>query len=259
MHKITRSGLEAGNALLTKLASAPLRLIPPMTAVPVLSGALKGRRWIAGSAIHRCWLGFYERDKQRLISREVTPNSIFWDIGANVGFYSLLGSTLVGSGKVFAFEPVPRNLFYLKRHLVINRVTNVEIVELAVSDTNGTATFHLEPTGLMGRLSEGGGVTVQTAALDRLVNEGRILPPNCVKMDIEGAEFVALQGAKETFRNFRPVLFLATHGKEVEQNCRQLLEEWGYECRNMRDDSHDDLGEIVATYRGHIANSPRPR
>jgi len=231
-----------------RIAVLPLSLVPRDAVVPILRGKLRGRRWIMGSAIHRCWLGFYEYEKQRGISREVRPNSVFWDIGANVGFYSLLASKLVGSGKVFAFEPAPRNLSYLRKHLALNRVTNVEVLPIAVSDENGSARFQVEQSGFMGHLSCEGNTTVSTATLDSLVDEGKVLPPDYVKMDIEGAELLALRGASRTFQRFCPVLFLATHGRKVETECRRLLELWGYDCRNIGSKSNSDLGEIIAKF-----------
>jgi len=233
---------------LGKIARLPLSLLPRGTVVRILRGALRGNRWIVGSAIHRCWLGIYEYKKQQWISREVRPNSVFWDIGANVGFYSLLASKLVGSGKVFAFEPAPRNLSYLKKHLALNRVTNVEVLAIAVSDRSGTSFFEIEETGFMGHLSIEGKITVPTAALDVLVEEGKVRPPDYVKMDIEGAELLALRGAARTFQRFRPVLFLATHGKQIEKECRLLLESWGYEWHSMGDKPEGDLGEVLARF-----------
>jgi FkbM family methyltransferase len=231
-----------------RIAVLPLSLVPRDAVVPILRGKLRGRRWIVGSAIHRCWIGFYEYEKQRWISREVRPNSVFWDIGANVGFYSLLASKLVGSGKVFAFEPALRNLSYLRKHLALNRVTNVEVLAIAVSNRNGISSFEIEETGFMGHLSGEGSITVPTATLDSLVDEGKVCPPDCVKMDIEGAELLALHGGSRTFQRFRPVLFLATHGRKVETECRRLLELWGYDCQDIGSKSDSDLGEIIAKF-----------
>lgn len=60
---------------------------------------------------------------------------VVYDIGANAGFYTLLSSVLTGSnGKVFAFEPVQQNIFYIKNHLGLNKITNTVVVEKAVSD-----------------------------------------------------------------------------------------------------------------------------
>ena len=233
---------------LGRLARFPLELVPPTTVVPILMGRLRGKKWIAGSAIHRCWLGLYEYEKQQRVSREVRPNTVFYDVGAHVGFYSLLASALVGSGKVFAFEPVPRNLVYLREHLALNHVTNVEVLPVAVSDKTGMAPFHMEQTGFMGCLSSEGSITVPTATLDSLVQDGRIPPPDYIKMDIEGAELLALQGANETLRHYKPVIFLATHGREIRLGCSRLLETWGYELRNIGESSDPDHSELFAKF-----------
>lgn len=249
LESISKASRRSPESVLGKLARLPLRLVPHHFVVPILTGKLRGKRWIAGSAIHRCWLGFYEYDKQKMISRELRRNAVFYDIGANVGFYSLLASQFVDGGKVFAFEPLPQNLAYLEKHIALNHVQNVEILALAVSNTNGRSFFAVERTRSMGCLASDGdiGIEVATATLDSLVEQGRILPPNCIKMDVEGAEFLALQGARETFRRYRPVLFLATHGQEVYRQCRYLLESWGYAWRDLG--FIGDFGEVVAEFR----------
>lgn len=231
-----------------KIARLPLLLVPRESIVPILRGKLRGRRWIVGSGIHRCWLGFYEHKKQELISEAVRPNTVFYDVGANVGFYTLLSSVLVGEGKVFAFEPLLRNLEYLKRHIALNQIQNVEVLELAIADENSTALFEIEPTGSMGCLSSGGQVRVQTASLDFLLAQGKILPPNYIKVDIEGAELRALKGAEQCIRQYRPEIFLATHGPEIHSECCRLLDGWGYKCQVL-ELNENGLGEVVASLR----------
>jgi len=230
---------------LGRLARLLLALVPSELILPILQGPLRGKRWISGSATHGCWLGSYEYDKQQIIAREVWPGSVFYDIGANVGFYSLLSSLLVGYGKVFAFEPAPRNLPYLRRHLELNHAGNVQVLPLAISNTMGQAHFQIEASGLMGHLAEGGSTTVATATLDSLVESGRIAPPNFIKMDIEGAELLALQGSSQVFQRFHPVLFLATHGADVETECRELLRKWGYDLKEIGGKS-SDRNELLA-------------
>jgi hypothetical protein len=109
----------------------------------------------------------------------------------------------------------------------------------------------------MGHLSGEGGITVPTATLVSVVDDGAVLPPDYVKMDIEGAELLALRGASRTFLRFRPVLFLATHGREVATECRRLLELWGYDCRNMGSKSNSDWGEIIAKFAA-LRESKKP-
>ena len=113
----------SSKSLLGKIIRFPLGLLPANTQMPIMQGRLKGKKWIVGSSVHGCWLGSYEFDKQLLFERTITQGSIVFDLGGNVGFYTLLASELVGpDGKVFVFEPVPRNLYYLKEHLRLNHV-----------------------------------------------------------------------------------------------------------------------------------------
>jgi len=234
-----------------KIVRLPLSLIPRDAVLPILQGRLRGQHWIVGSALHRCWMGFYEFDKQQLIASVVQPETVFYDVGANVGFYSLLAALLVGArGRVFAFEPLPRNLAYLKRHLALNRVANVETVELAIGEQDGVASFAAESTGLMGHLSGAGAhagtLSVPVATLDALLDGGKLVPPDYIKMDIEGAELSALRGARNCIQRHRPLIFLATHGRDVHTACCRLLESWEYECRELGSPAADGCGEVVA-------------
>src|SRR5262249_52878254 len=132
------------NNLLGKILRLPLRLIPRNTEVRILQGPLRGKKWIAGSSVHGCWLGSWEYSKQKIFAATVRPGSVVFDIGAHVGFYSLLSSVLVGpEGQVFSFEPVPENLVSLRRHLSLNGVQNCTVLPFAVSDSSGTAQFTL--------------------------------------------------------------------------------------------------------------------
>jgi FkbM family methyltransferase len=235
----------SSESALGKIARIPLALVPDELILPILQGPLRGKRWISGSATHACWLGSYECEKQRAIAREVCPGSVFYDVGANVGFYSLLASLLVGSGKVFAFEPAPRNLPYLRSHLELNQASNVEVFPVAIGDTVGEARFQIEPSGLMGHFAASGSALVSTATLDSLVEGGRIAPPHFIKMDIEGAELLALCGAARIFERYHPVLFLATHGSDVERECRVLLDSWGYKIQEIGPRA-SDRNELLA-------------
>src|SRR5262245_8579614 len=127
-----------------KLLRLPLRLIPGRAVLPILQGPLRGKKWIAGASDNGCWLGSYEYQKQRLFAKSVSPGDVVFDVGAHVGFYTLLASVLVGKrGRVIAFEPVPANLEYLRHHIRLNRIDNVEIIEAAVSDTDGVSAFKI--------------------------------------------------------------------------------------------------------------------
>jgi len=234
----------SGVRILGRIARLPLSLVPRDAAVSILHGPNRGKQWIVGSGIHRCWLGFFEPQKQKLISRAIRSDTVFYDVGANVGFYTILGSALVGNGSVFAFEPVPRNINYLRKHIELNHLQNATVLELAVSDANGYSRFVVEETGSMGHVATDGSLEVQTATLDSLVEAGTILPPHGIKMDIEGGEFRALLGAQQCIRTYKPQIFLATHGQQMHEECCQLLRSWGFECQSFGL-TEDGSGELI--------------
>ena len=224
------------HTLLGRIIRYPFRVLPQDSTVPILQGPLSGRKWIVGSHIHGCWLGSYEFEIQKQIASELRLGDVFYDIGANVGFYSLLAATLT-KAPVYAFEPSPANLLYLRKHLELNRIENVEVMEMAISDEVGAASF--ETAGrATGRLSANGNARVRTSTLDALLSEHRIVPPNCIKIDIEGAELQALRGARDSFAMYRPKLFLATHGADVRDQCCRLLASWNY---GLQDVDHAEL------------------
>jgi FkbM family methyltransferase len=201
--------------------------VPPTAQVRIVQGPLRGKKWIAGSSNHGCWLGSCAYEKQMAFCGEVRNGSVWYDLGANVGFYSLLASTLVGNeGMVFSFEPSPRNLEYLSKHIELNRVSNCRIFDMAVSSSDGVAQFYLDPNPAEGRLIQDKHkhtVSVTKVKLDTLVFSRQMAPPDSLKCDIEGGEYEALRGAEAILRQFVPVIFLSTHGPEVHRHCCELL------------------------------------
>jgi FkbM family methyltransferase len=184
-----------------------------------------------------------------MFSTMIKRGDVVYDLGANVGFYSLLASVLVGpDGRVFSFEPAPRNLGFLRRHLELNRVRNCSVFEVAVSGSNGTARFDFGPHFHMGHLAgdSENSISVRTVTLDNLIASGQIKPPNLIKCDIEGAEFDALTGAADTLSKYAPAIFLATHGPKVHQDCCALLTGLAYQLTPLDAPSLNDASEILA-------------
>jgi FkbM family methyltransferase len=218
--------------------------------VRVLQGPLKGKLWLVAAGIHSCWLGVYEGEKAVAFARELQPGDIVLDVGAHAGYYTLLAADKVGpAGQVFAFEPVPRNLFFLQRHVGLNGLTNVTVVPVAVSDHGGLARFGEGPDedGSTGRFDKHGGLLVSTVCLDDLHTAGWIPRPRLIKVDVEGAELSVLLGAQKLLETTHPILFLAFHGSEVDRACRQLLSFIGYRIEAL------DADFVRATVDPHIA------
>ncbi len=234
-------------SIVRKIFRLLVKLIPRNTILYILQGKLKGKKWIIGSyPAHSCWLGSYEYKQQTLFSKIIKQGSIVYDIGASAGFYTLLASVLVGPrGKVFAFEPSPRNIYYLKEHLRLNRCNNVTVIEAAVSDKDNIAFFEECITSSFDHLSTKGNFEVKTISLDNLVAKGKIPPPDYIKIDVEGAELSVLFGAKKILVNCSPTTFLSTHGFDLHSQCCTFLKSINYDLQSVNGDINN-VYELLA-------------
>jgi FkbM family methyltransferase len=245
---INFSGISSTNPL-GKLLRLPFRLLPRNLVVPIIQGPLRGKKWILGSSDLGCWLGSYEFEKQRLMAKVIKPGTVVFDIGAHVGYYTLLTSSLVGdSGRVFTFEPLPRNIDYIQKHLQLNSIHNVTLFRAAVSDGHGMMSFREGKEDSTGRLDERGTISVEVVSLDELFFQGVLPFPDFIKIDVEGGEFSVLKGAQHILGKDCLTIFLATHGCEVHSRCLSLLESLGYVCRPL-DPAMDvaSCNELVAS------------
>jgi FkbM family methyltransferase len=236
-------------SLVGKVLRLPLRLVPARAHMVILQGPLRGKRWIAGSCDHGCWLGSYEYRKQRRFATEVRSGDVIYDLGAHVGFYSLLASALTGPrGRVFSFEPLPINLAVLQQHLNLNGIKNCTVLDVAVSSSGGVANFAAGPTTTMGRLTRESkdAINVRTVVLDDLVGRGELPLPNVIKCDIEGGEYDALEGAARILKRQRPKIFLATHGPDIHRRCCSFLTGHGYKLESLDDLPLDKTSEVLA-------------
>jgi FkbM family methyltransferase len=210
------------------------RLYREGSVVSIKSGYLAGYKW---KRSHRYpsgyWLGSYELPVQKCLVRELKPGEVFFDIGANAGFFSLLARKQVGEkGYVLAFEPLAENVEAIKPQLVLNRVLNCTVVEAAISDFVGevslwegpdTSTAHIGTREYEKRAFK----SVKSITLDEFVRTSR--PPNFIKLDIEGAEIRALRGAYTLLSGPNPPRFLIElHGETVGQQVGEILEKAGY-------------------------------
>ena len=216
------------------------RFVPKKAILPILQGPGRGIRWVVGSGMPNFWLGTYEREKYDLFFRSISPANVVYDVGANVGIYSVLACRTVGiNGRVFAFEPSTTNLHYLNSNIRANRFSNCEVVPQAVSNTNEIVQFDLGEDSCLGKISPNGSIRVPTISLDSFAANGKPLP-DVMKIDVEGAEYEVLIGARMLISKARPVIFLATHGEGIHAKCCNLLRDFGYQLQLLAPD------EVVA-------------
>ena len=236
-----RTVIPSGQTQIGKMLRWPLKAVPRGAVLPIMSGPAQGFKWVVGASIHGCWMGIYERTKQKRFAAAITPNDVVYDLGAQAGFYSLLASRLVGpEGAVYSFEPLPRNVRFLTEHIALNGITNIKIFELAIADTDGTAQYADGPNPLQGSLSERGTRAVRVAQLDTLLSEGHLRPPNALKIDIEGGGLQACLGARKLLEIHKPVVFLAIDA-DSDYDCCDFLRTLGYQIEEF------EQNEIIAT------------
>ncbi len=146
--------------------------------------------------------GQWEETETRLFSAAVKEGMTVVDVGANLGYYTLLAARLVGpTGKVYAFEPSPENFALLSRNVEANGYQNVVLVPKAVSNISGIATLQIDGGSSGGHSLSGfrGGsesVGVETVALDEYFADGKE-SVDVIKVDAEGAEMAIFDGMSE--------------------------------------------------------------
>lgn len=228
-----------------------LRVLPAPLTIRILQGPARGMKWTVGSGDHGYWLGTFELNKQTLLKQFLRPTLSFFDIGANVGFYTLLASKLVGAGgQVVAFEPNPANLYYLERHVAYNNCRNVIIKPCALSNQSGNLGFDTSQSRSMGHLTNGEGcIKVKVVILDQMLASKEILKPDVIKIDVEGEEYKVLLGSLDTLRTYHPTIFLATHSPQLHQQCLLLLDDLGYKIQSVESSiDYRQTDELVAIY-----------
>jgi FkbM family methyltransferase len=166
--------------------------------------------------------GTYEETTARTMAALLRPGDTCIDVGANVGFFTLLMATSVGpTGAVWAFEPSPTTRARLLRNIQLNQVAHVTLREEAVSNVDGERLFfggpedHSGVASLRPAQASSTSYEVRTCRLSTCLPES--LRPSLIKMDIEGAEYLALQGMRELLQAHHPDLI-------IEMSRQHLLE-----------------------------------
>jgi FkbM family methyltransferase len=146
----------------------------------------------------------------------LTEGSVFVDVGANAGYFTLIAAQCVGhSGKVLSIEPNPAVAQQLKVNVARSSVSNVILEEVACSDSPSTMTLYIPDESKLGQASlsktNAGSmesVEVRSAPVDQLILDHALEKVSFVKIDVEGAELMVLRGMTETLRRFKPIIVL---------------------------------------------------
>lgn len=207
--------------------------------ITILSGPARGMRInLHGSAVAFA-TGMAERPLQSALQRELRPGATFFDIGANVGFVTLIAARLVGpSGRVVAFEPVPANVAAIRENLAMNGIDWVEVRETAVARSGGRASLIVSDVSAFSRLASVNvptgareSIEVAVSSIDELLAAGEVPVPDVVKIDVEGAELEVIEGMRSTLGEHHPVLLCEVHDCNAEYV--ELMTGLGYETVNL--------------------------
>ena len=182
-------------------------------------------------------LGTTEPHLQRAIRQYASAGDTVYDIGANVGYVSLSLAKRVGpQGHVFAFEPIPQTFALLAKNVALNQLNNITTMNVAASDRSGETTIRipesLSMSSMVWHRNDPSAIELQikTVVIDELVKTGHLPAPQFVKIDVEGAEGLVLQGMRDTIASRKPVLFLEC--SEIGRATTwQLLSGLGYRCQ----------------------------
>jgi FkbM family methyltransferase len=192
--------------------------------------------------------GRFEPNEMYAMARLIGPGMCVVDAGANEGIFTLMAGKLVGrEGTVHAFEPSPRERERLLANVAANRLSNVTVHPEALGRAPGNAVLHVAVAEHPGHNTIGGfaysdtasaySVEVEVTTLDQIAEANKLTRLDLLKIDVEGSETAALQGAREVLRRFRPIIVaeaqeasLRQLGSSVSELLR-LLREQDYEVK----------------------------
>lgn len=233
---------------LARLVRGALNRAAPegLSVVTVAAGGLQGRLMQLDLQSEKdYWLGTYEPDLQAALADFIGPGMVVYDVGANIGYISLLIARRVGpGGQVYAFEALPANQERLRANLALGDGREpLTLVPAAVVEASRRVRFLIGPSGGMGKAEGSAGrdeykysdaVDVEGLSLDDFVYRLGNPPPQAIKLDIEGGEVLALPGMHRLLEDARPLVLMELHGPQAALAAWEAFSRAGYRICRMK-------------------------
>jgi len=212
--------------------------------VRVRAGRLRGLALDIDPRVHKEMIvGRYEPHLAAAMEDILNLDDVAFDVGAHVGYFSLLMATCVGpGGRVIAFEPDPVVFHRLERSVRLNSPTPggaIKPLAAAAGAVAGTGRFARGSDSSTGKLSDGGEFEVLVTTLDDTAAQHGI--PSLVKIDVEGEELDTLRGAVKLLRTGSTSFIIEAHSEELERACVEVLGRYGYRTRRLVSPSRTDI------------------
>ena len=220
-------------------------------------GPGKGLLWSHKENISKNYVfGVYDFRLQKVLSKTLKKGSIFYDIGANVGFFSILAKRLVGEkGEVFAFEPLPSNAELINKQAKLNEL-DIHILQTAVANKSGEQLFYLGDYHDVGSLEQSANkyrkicaeqITIPCLSISDFLQNPVAKIPDVIKIDVEGSEAKVLDGMKSLWnQGIYPILLIELHGPKAKLEVFRILgliESYNYFNMRFRKKSISEISE----------------
>jgi FkbM family methyltransferase len=247
--------------------------------IPIILGPLRGKRLPKRVALHNLHMliGQYEPYIISEILSTPSPGTIAYDVGGHIGIMTLALAERVGrKGKVFSFEPCPANRVWIEELVSRNSLSAVvRVIDVALANRNGREDLFLGDTSFINYIGtalngqpvdKSRAIKVRTSTLDSFIFEGPNPPPELMKIDVEGAEALVLQGAQKTLENFHPKLMMEIHGRQNAETVWDILHMHGYRWMRLAKQgrfavsTQQELISLFSKYQWphHFLVTPKP-
>lgn len=202
------------------------------------------------------FMGYEEKDANMILNL-VPENSVVFDVGANMGWYSLLIANRVKGTKIHAFEPILKTYIFLNKNIELNQCNNITAHHFGLSNEFKELTFYFYPEGSgnasSANLSERKDAELVVCNVEKLDDfvENNNLKVDFIKCDVEGAELFAFQGALKTLRRDQPIVFtemLRKWAAKFNYHPNEILKLFSlleYRCFYVDDASLRELSEMT--------------
>ena len=216
------------------------------------------------------WDGYQNFEYTDIFIKLIKKINVFYDIGANIGYYSLLAELENKNIKVIGFEPANGPLFYFRENIKINKFKNIRVESLALSDKEGEITFYeirnkkytyleynLAGEGNSGSKTSGRNfvpISVKTTTLDKYVENAKEVNIDLIKMDTEGTEHFILENSENVLKLMKPIIICETLFNTIELELEELMRSYGYEFYNHTEMGLQKVNTIVREEDNGVSN-----